>query len=62
MKLGEIAQIQNGNIKLINSVTFQNLLSTGHQSTEYVIFKHFRVQSQGFCDSKTIFWIYHYFF
>lgn len=38
MKLGEIVQIQNGNIKPINSVTFQSLLSTGHQSTEYVVF------------------------
>lgn len=37
MKLGEIAQIQNGNIKPINSVTFQSLLSTGHQSTGYVV-------------------------
>lgn len=38
MRLGEIAQIQNGNTKPINSVTFPSLLSTGHQSTEYVVF------------------------
>lgn len=38
MKLGEIVQKQNGNIKPINSVTFQRLLSTGHQSTGYVVF------------------------
>lgn len=37
MKLGEIAQLQNRNRNPINSVTFQGLLSIGHQSTWYVV-------------------------